>query len=283
MFKRKIIALGIISLFSLNSISLLAYDKVDKNITYKPKTIAIDAGHYWAEDYKSSPDGYLEVKYNLAISKLVKQYIEENRPYVRVIETNPNGTNTERGKRGQQAKNAGAEFLLSLHMDAIGNTWQNKVYGTHIIVDNDSSKYTINLAKNIIDSYSSKTGIPLTRITGIDIRPDGKNQITLLDTSTKLGMPAMLIEMSFMDNPAYSKKFRDSDYQKMIAKAIATSLIECYIDKTTEIIELPIEDNNTYDDSLNDILNNVEKVDDIITDVNLDNNDTEDDFRVVQN
>lgn len=236
-------SVSIIVINSLSGVSLNA-NQVKREVIYKEQIIALDAGHYYKETYKCSPDKYLEVKYNLAISKLVKKYIETDRPFVKVVETNPNGTNIERSGRGTFAKNNKADLLISLHMDSLGGGWQNSTYSTHAIVDNQASKYTQNLALSIINGYSKSTGIPLARGNGLDIRGDGANQISMLDTATRLKVPAILIEMSFMDHKVYGKKFRDAEYQKKIARALADSIITNYIDNTKKVlkvIETPIK------------------------------------------
>ena len=229
------LCVGIVSLNGI-TVDVYAAPKLDTYKVYAEQRIALDAGHYYKETYKSSPDGYLEVLYNLDMVKAVKKYIEQDRPHVKVIETNPDGVNTLRAGRGKIAKDNKAQILISLHMDSLGGGWQNRTYGTHIIVDTGSSAYTRNIAKNIINSYSRKANIPLARKGGLDIRGHGKDEISMLRVGTELGVPSMLIEMSFMDHSVYGRKFRDDSYKQFIARQIADAIIEEYIDVHLRVI-----------------------------------------------
>lgn len=195
--------------------------------------ICLDAGQYIDQPGKRSPDGYQEVTYTFAMVKKVKAEIEKQRPNVKVIESNADGTNTGIGQRGKYALANKADFMLSLHMDSVGGDWQNRASGFHFISQTDSPKEVKADIKKMIEEYASGTEIPKHRSTGFD---DNRPDLTMLECVSPANsedynyVPSTLLEMSFMDHEVLAFKLRDEEYQNKVAKVIADTLIKNVID-----------------------------------------------------
>lgn len=193
----------------------------------KPKTVVLDAGHNYNETYKSSPDKYLEVTYNLQMVKLVKKHLETLDPTIQVIETNPDGTNTLRKDRSLVAKEYDADLLLSLHMNAMGTEWQTDFQGSLVIVDALANDAVVDLAHQFSQDYAQLTGIQPVHSNAVEIREyDTPNEISLLHYTSKLGIPAVLLEMGFMDNKEEAFFFREEENQDQVAASIAQMIID---------------------------------------------------------
>ena len=195
--------------------------------------IALDAGHYFSEPGKRSPyDSFWgrekrEVQYNLDMVRRVEAKIKEQRPDIQIYLTNPNGTDTTRSQRAVNAKNANVDMLFSLHMNAIGDEWQDKVKGTCICINKHSEIGVKRMAQKFVDQYSKDTGIKKVCTDGLYERGA---EVGILDKATKLGLPAILIEMDFMDNYEVYRNFGDNDYLDMIAESIANNIIQAVND-----------------------------------------------------
>lgn len=206
----------------------------NKDSTYKKEDIvvALDAGHNINESsYKKDYNGIGEVEYNYELVHRIKENIERIRPDVKVYLTNPDKMNKGRSSRAEECKQNNVDFIISIHQDALGHDMQTSVNGTHAIVDQDSMEnVTTYLANRIIKDYSSETGIPL-RNNGVD---NQRNNIGLLDKATELGIPGILIECGFYDNPEYNNLINSEEGLNMVSNSISDSIIRhviTYLDK----------------------------------------------------
>ena len=226
--------------------------------------ICLDAGQYIDQPGKRSPDGYQEVKYTLAMVKKVKAEIEKQRPNVKVIESNADGMNTGIGQRGKYALANKADFMLSLHMDSIGEDWQNRASGFHFISQTDSPKEVKTDIRKMVEEYANGTEIPKHRSIGFD---DNRPDLTMLECVSPANsedynyVPSTLLEMSFMDHEVLAFKLRDEEYQNKVAKVIADTLIKNVIDNpyysNDQAWEKPI--NNVADNAENIVENKVDE------------------------
>ena len=195
--------------------------------------IALDAGHYFSEPGKRSPyDPFWgqqkrEIQYNMDMVRRVEAKIKEQRPDIQIYLTNPDGIDTTRSQRAVNAKKAGVDMLFSLHMNAIGDEWQDTIKGTCICVNKHSTIGVKKMAQKFVDNYSEDTGIQKTCNDGIYERGA---EVGILDKATKLNMPAILIEMDFMDNYEVYRNFGDNNYLNMIADSIANNIIQAVND-----------------------------------------------------
>ena len=195
--------------------------------------IALDAGHYFSEPGKRSPyDSFWnrqkrEIQYNIDMVRRVEAKINEKRPDIKIFLTNPDGVDTTRSQRAVRAKQANVDMLISLHMNAIGDVWQDDIKGTCICINKHSEIGVKKMAQKFVDNYSKDTGIKKVCDNGLYERGA---EVGILDKATKLNMPAILIEMDFMDNYEVYRNFGDNDYLDMVAESIANNIIQAVND-----------------------------------------------------
>ena len=224
-----ILLIGVILLGIGNKFKRTEVDAMNDNQTI----IALDAGHYFSEPGKRSPyDPFWgqqkrEIQYNMDMVRRVEAKIKEQRPDIQIYLTNPDGIDTTRSQRAVNAKKAGVDMLFSLHMNAIGDEWQESIKGTCICVNKHSTIGVKKMAQKFVDQYSEDTGIQKTCNDGIYERGA---EVGILDKATKLNMPAILIEMDFMDNYEVYRNFGDNNYLNMIANSIANNIIQAVND-----------------------------------------------------
>lgn len=190
--------------------------------------IALDAGHYIGEPGKRSPyDSFwdtqkLEVQYNLSIVRLVEAKLKEQRPDIKIYLTNPYGTNNTRSARAVDCEKHNVDVIFSVHMNAIGDEWQEKITGACICVNKEADRWTKDMAQDFVDDYSKQTGIKKTCTDGIYERG---SEVGLLHKATQLGISAILIECDFMDNYEVYRNFSDPTYLDMISDVITENII----------------------------------------------------------
>lgn len=214
-------------------------------------TICIDYGHYYGEAGKRSGDGTGEIVFNMGVGKKVVEILNEEVPYVRVLESNPVGEDTTISDRAMKAEAEGAEFMVSLHMNAASHeaSWQDRVNGTHIMFREDVSEEHKELAKAYLNHYADSMGYRKHCGTGYqEVEP---NKFGLLDYGSENNFAVFIHEMQFMDNKEYADFFLTEEGQDKAARAIADAIEEVYIDKYIEKPVVIEQDQQTPIEPLN--------------------------------
>ena len=198
------------------------------NSSFADVTVGIDSGHYMGEPGKRSPYDPVfnyqkaEIEYNMGMARLVKQKLKERRPDIKIYLTNPNATNQGRSQRAVEAKEHNVDYLISIHMNAIGDKWQNKINGCCVLVNKNATLQTKNMAKEFINEYSEGTGIK--KVMGNGVHESG-TEVGLLNKATELEIPSILLEMDFMDFYQSYRNFSDKDYLDHVADVITDCII----------------------------------------------------------
>ena len=198
------------------------------NSSYADTTIAIDAGHHIYEPGKRSPYDEVfdyqkcEIEYNMGMTRLVKQKLNERRPDIKIYLTNPNAKNQGKSQRAVEAKEHNVDMIISLHMNAIGDKWQSKISGCCVLVNKNATLQTKNMAKEFINEYSEGTGIK--KVMGNGVHESG-TEVGLLNKATELKIPSILLEMDFMDFYQSYRNFSDKDYLDHVADVITDCII----------------------------------------------------------
>ena len=204
------------------------YSEANEYYTDYDTVVALDAGHYIGEPGKRSPyDDFFnyqkaEIEYNIGIVRLVEKKLQEKRPDIKIYLTNPDATNKTRAQRAVKAYNHKADLLVSVHMNAIGDEWQNKVNGCCVCVNKNASIGVKKAAQTFIDGYSEGTGIKKIAQDGIYERG---SDVAILQKANELDIAAILVECDFMDNYQSYRNFSDFDYLDMVAETIANNII----------------------------------------------------------
>ncbi|MEM6807193.1 MAG: N-acetylmuramoyl-L-alanine amidase, partial [Bacteroidota bacterium] len=94
------------------------------------KTLIIDAGH-GGRDPGAVGKRYYEKDLALKVALQLRRLIQKNMPEIKVVMTREDDTFIELHKRGQIAKEAGGDFFVSIHCNALEN---RKKFGTETYV-----------------------------------------------------------------------------------------------------------------------------------------------------
>lgn len=216
-------------LMSALLIANFGYSEANSYYTDQDTVVALDAGHYIGEPGKRSPyDDFFnyqkhEIEYNMGLVRGIEKKLKEKRPDIKIYLTNPGADNKTKSKRAVNAYNNKADLLVSIHMNAIGDEWQEKINGCCVCVNRNSTTKVKQMAQDFVDDYSAKTGIKKVATNGIYERG---SEVGILQKATELNLPAILVECEFMDNYKAYRNFSDPDYLDMIAEVISNNIIK---------------------------------------------------------
>ena len=217
-----IICLMLLVLFAVMKINVAA----DESTFSGSACIVIDAGHGGEDGGAESADGIAEKGINLAISQALRDYFELSG--IKVLMTRdsdmPMGDQslpTLRERTREDFKERLALFNKE-NVDCVISIHQNKF--TEPQYSGAQVFYSPNDEKSAaLAEYIRKS------ITGL-LQPDNQRQnkkadsgIYLLNNCTN---PCVLVECGFLSNPEETARLADENYQKQIAFAIYTAVVE---------------------------------------------------------
>ncbi|MDO4618252.1 MAG: N-acetylmuramoyl-L-alanine amidase [Clostridia bacterium] len=189
------------------------------------KIVIIDAGHGGYDPgavYTHDGVDYEEKAINLAVAKKVVQILKENG--VNVEMTRTGDTYPTLSDRYRYANDLNASLFVSLHSNASDVNAEANGIEVYYSSTNNSTDYTVTSKELATEVYKN-----LIKNTGATQRGVKTEQHAV---TRNCKMPAILIEMGFISNSEEALKMSDSDYQDLIAEAIADAIIS-KIDKTT--------------------------------------------------
>jgi N-acetylmuramoyl-L-alanine amidase len=191
------------------------------------KTIALDAGHGGPDGGASSKNGVIEKDINLAIALHLRDYLQQAGAVVvmtREEDKDLAGAGTKglsRRKtedltsRSDLIARKQADLLVSVHMNAIPSPkWhgaQTFFYTNHPDNSRLAALIQDEIKKNL--QNTDRVAKPL----------DANNY--LLKTAT---MPAALIEVGFLSNPAEARLLADPAYQKKVAASVYQGILRYF-------------------------------------------------------
>lgn len=168
------------------------------------RVIAVDAGHGGAASGAQGPTGLREADVALAVARSLARQLEE--AGARAVLTRDADVDISLEERVARATEAGAEVLLSIHMDAFGdgvNPYTNA--GTHMFYFHPRAA---DLARNIQREMLDELRLPDRGINRADF--------ALARTTW---MPSVLTETMFMMIPLWEAAMRDPEVVDRIARA----------------------------------------------------------------
>jgi N-acetylmuramoyl-L-alanine amidase len=191
------------------------------------RTIALDNGHgirtpgkrtpKWTDGTKSlytKKDFMHEWEFNRGVVKRLKPLLEQ--AGFKVVEVSPTDVDTPLMKRCRIANDAKADIFVSVHANALGNQWNDKVNGVETLTSGKGNGLRLG---TILQKH-------LVWATGLKDR--GMKDGSWLAVVKYTRMPAALVECGFMDNPAEAKMLNMAEYRQLCAKAIADGIIEYF-------------------------------------------------------
>lgn len=206
----------------------------------KKYLIALDAGHGINTSGKRTPklncdlvmDGKTykkgstirEREFNQRIMKLVEKELDKipELSYVECVESITEDTSL--ANRVKKANDNNADLFVSIHANALTGKWQTGAYGLVSIHTQNCSSKSITLAKNCYDYLSKEVQWYSNGATKYGIRTDvdltGNTYYVLRNTK----MPAVLLELGFMDNINDVKVMITDKFAKDCASSIVKGI-----------------------------------------------------------
>jgi N-acetylmuramoyl-L-alanine amidase len=191
------------------------------------KLIALDNGHGIKTPGKRTPkwtDGTVSIytkkdfmhewEFNRGVVKRLKPLLEANG--FAVLEVSPTDVDTGLMKRVKLANDAKADIFVSVHANALGNVWNERVEGIETLTMGTGSGLKLG---QILQKH-------LVWATGL--RDRGMKDGTKLAVVRYTKMPSALVECGFMDNPAEAKMLNMAEYRMICARALAQGICEYY-------------------------------------------------------
>jgi N-acetylmuramoyl-L-alanine amidase len=191
------------------------------------KLIALDNGHgirtpgkrtpKWTDGTKSiytKNDFMHEWEFNRGVVKRLKVELERNG--FRVLEVSPTDIDTSIIRRTRAANVAKADIYVSVHANALGNVWNEKVNGIETLTSGKGESLALGkiLQKHMVWASG--------------LRDRGMKDGSWLGVVKGTHMPAVLVECGFMDNPAEAKMLNMAEYRQQMAVALCKGICEYY-------------------------------------------------------
>lgn len=186
----------------------------DADGDWHTKTVVIDAGH-GGKDSGARGNGLLEKDINLAVALAVKG--EAARRGLPCVLTRSTDVYLTLKQRADTSAARGASVFVSIHSNSNGRP--NSVSGMEVYYhkQDPSSRMLAQLAH---DEIVRATGIP-----GRGARSDLKLYQTGLYVLRNATVPAILVEMGYMNHASDAKRLADTDFQQHTAEAIVDAVI----------------------------------------------------------
>jgi N-acetylmuramoyl-L-alanine amidase len=191
------------------------------------KLIALDNGHgirtpgkrtpKWTDGTKSiytKNDFMHEWEFNRGVVKRLKVELERNG--FKVLEVSPTDIDTSIIRRTRAANVAKADIYVSVHANALGNVWNEKVNGIETLTSGKGESLALGkiLQKHMVWASG--------------LRDRGLKDGSWLGVVKGTHMPAVLVECGFMDNPAEAKMLNMAEYRQQMAVALCKGICEYY-------------------------------------------------------
>jgi len=171
--------------------------------------IFIDPGHGGNDPGAVGPTGLMEKDVNLSIAIRVYQILKGHNIDARL--TRSDDRRVELVERVQMANSANADYFVSIHINSATNS---SATGTETF----AYPYSINgleLAKYIQNNLVNEIGLANRGV-------KTANFLVLRETK----MPAVLVEVAFINNPKEEKLLREQNFIKKAAEGMAKGILE---------------------------------------------------------
>jgi N-acetylmuramoyl-L-alanine amidase len=177
------------------------------------KKIGVDGGHGKGTPGKRSPDGYKEIEFNHRTKlKLIEAL---KRCGFDVVDCSPGWEDNPLSERVKIANNSDVDIYISIHYNAMGDSWQKTAEGIEVYYHN-GSKSGKRLAMLLLDRL-----LMGTKMNNRGAKSDFFLFSNGLYVLRKTYMPACLVECGFMDNKMDRALMESSSYQLECAEEIA--------------------------------------------------------------
>lgn len=214
------------------------------------QTIVIDPGHGGDDTGVKTADGVLEKQLTLDIAKRIKTLVE-SRLGIRVVLTREDDGALPADERAIIANNSRADLFLSLHFNAAPSPAASgaQVYYQHLDREGEAALQATQTAGVRMTAPSGETrSVAFVRwdlaqirhldrsaaLAGVLVDVLGGAQIPMgtpplqqapLRGLASVNMPAVLIELAYLTNPAQAKAATSTEFQGAVAQAVHDSVL----------------------------------------------------------
>lgn len=165
-----------------------------------------------------------ENEFNETIMRKVEPILK--RCGIDYIELAPTDADTPLSTRARIANNKGCDLVVSIHANALAGTkWQTGAYGLVVIKTKGCQSKTDKLAKIMYDNLK-EVNFPSNGETKYGVRVDTEISGFTLAILRQTNMPAVLVELGFMDNWNDVKVMCTEKFQDECAEGIAKAICE---------------------------------------------------------
>lgn len=165
-----------------------------------------------------------ENEFNEAIMHKVEPILK--RCGIGYVELAPTDSDTSLSTRANTANRKGCDLVVSIHANALAGTkWQTGAYGLVVIKTKGCQSKTDKLAK-IMYNHLKKVDFPSNGETKYGVRVDTDISGFTLAILRQTKMPAVLVELGFMDNWKDVKVMCTEKFQNECAEGIAKAICE---------------------------------------------------------
>lgn len=224
--------------------------------TFRLKTVVIDAGH-GGKDPGARGNYSREKEVALAIAKKLKKAIDEELPDVKTVMTRTDDTFIELHRRATIANNAKGNLFISIHLNSTAEGTApraNKQHGVEVLVykvsrageqlaairenasieyEKDKSVYkkleendpsTVIINNLYLQKYRKQSilfgGLVNKEFTENDGRRGAGVKEQSLHVLANSGMPSVLVEVGFINNPEEEEYLNSAEGQNEVAQSI---------------------------------------------------------------
>jgi N-acetylmuramoyl-L-alanine amidase len=205
------------------------------------RIVVLDPGHGGKESGAHGPDGTLEKTVTLELARLIAAELERD---LRVVLTRTDDYLMDLNNRTSLANNAKANLFISIHTGAsfVHGTAGTSVYYYQKFPDSDSGAgqppssagrkdnnpiLWENVQNQYVDKSRKLAGIieaRLNQMASAQIRIEGAPLAVLQGAA----MPAILIEIGYLTNPAEEKKLSDRRFLMDLAEQISRGIVDYF-------------------------------------------------------
>lgn len=183
------------------------------------KIVVIDAAHGGA-DYGCSVKGTTEKEITLDIVDRLRKKLEATD--IRAYYTRIDDTNPELAQRAALANQAGADMLISVHVNA--DAADPGAYGT-------LTRYNENYVIPLFGNVELADILERQVVTAIDGRAIGLATMQPDEILTYVEVPAASLEVGYLTNATDAALLEKEDYRERIAEGILRAILEAYQQK----------------------------------------------------
>lgn len=175
--------------------------------------LVLDAGHGGSDPghLSSNPNHLAEKDLNLAISKLVGEYIDQYLMNVEVVFTRKDDSYISLDDRVLKTNNSNANYLISIHCNA---SEKKHIHGTESHIHDYSFEKSLALAKEMENQFENRAG---RKSRGIKDNGDREHTLQMLKYTKMAGI---LVECGYLTNEKEANYLNTKLGQEVIASAI---------------------------------------------------------------